>query len=439
MRISVVLWFLLLAVVIEIVVEIAVMNKIKRFEQVKKIKNVGFFALLTVGIGIGTLPHEWMWIFLTCMYLIRSIFSFLLPFKQNGSKKEKKTRKWKPMVFAIMITFLSFIPVLIWPGYKRIPETGNFQVATKSYTYEDTGRIETYDDSGEYRKLTVQFWYPEAGQDQKYPLVIFSHGSMGIRSSNESLFYELASHGYVVCSIDHTYQCMSTTDVDGNITRISREFMKDLQNLDVKKDISGAFNSYEEWMKVRTSDINFVLNTILEKGSDQKEDVVYRMIDSNRIGAMGHSLGGSAVLGMGRMRQDIKAVIALEAPFMCDIEGVNGDEFVFTDEPYPVPVLNVYSDSAWDKMKDWDEYKKNVELLGKTDETAYNVYIKNTNHMALTDLSLSCPIMVTLFDVNLHAASNEYVLKTINQFTLDFFDCYLKEEGTFDSYGVFEE
>ncbi len=41
-----------------------------------------------------------------------------------------------------------------------------------------------------------------------------------------------------------------------------------------------------------------------------------------RIGVMGHSLGGSAALCIGRQRPDVQAVLALESPFMCDIEGV---------------------------------------------------------------------------------------------------------------------
>lgn len=457
MRMSVVLWFLLLAIVAEIVMEVITKSCKINTKLVKRIKNLVISLFFLAGTVVGILPREWMWFFVMGMYFLRFLLSFLPRSKKRGTtiNAVKKNRKWKTFIGALIITVLSFIPVLIWPGYKRIPETGDLQVVTKSYTYVDTDRVETYDNSGNARTLTVQFWYPESdqeqdpkldqeqnkqsNQEQEYPLVVFSHGSMGIRSSNESLFYELASHGYVVCSIDHTYQCMSTTDVNGKTTRISSRFMKELQNENAKKDINNSFTCYQEWMSVRTTDIDFVLDTILKKGADQSDDKVYHMIDPEKIGVIGHSLGGSAALGIGRSRDDIKAVIALEAPFMCDIEGVSGNEFVFNEDPYPVPVLNVYSDSAWGKMKDWAQYKKNVDLLEPTEETAFNVYIKNTNHMALTDLSLSCPIMVTLFDVNLHAASYEYVLKTVNKLTLDFFDRYLKGGGTFIAYRVYEE
>lgn len=70
------------------------------------------------------------------------------------------------------------------------------------------------------------------------------------------------------------------------------------------------------------------------------------LVDRTKIGVMGHSLGGSSALGIGRMRKDGSVIIALESLFMCDIKGVKNSEFVFTGEEYPIPVLNVYSDSS---------------------------------------------------------------------------------------------
>jgi len=95
-------------------------------------------------------------------------------------------------------------------------------------------------------------------------------------------------------------------------------------------------------MGIRMGDINFVIDHILAETKSSNIDRVYELIDTAEIGVMGHSLGGSAALGIGRMRGDVSAVIALESPFMYDIEGVKDGEFVFINEEYPVPVLNVY-------------------------------------------------------------------------------------------------
>ena len=85
-----------------------------------------------------------------------------------------------------------------------------------------------------------------------------------------------------------------------------------------------AYEFFQKWMGIRTADINFVIDTILSESGNNSAAQVYQLIDGSKIGVMGHSLGGSAALGIGRMRNDVKAVIALESPFLADIVGVTG-------------------------------------------------------------------------------------------------------------------
>jgi len=35
---------------------------------------------------------------------------------------------------------------------------------------------------------------------------------------------------------------------------------------------------------------------------------------------------------------------------MCDIIGVEDGEFVWNEDTYPIPVLNIYSDSSWSHL-----------------------------------------------------------------------------------------
>lgn len=113
-----------------------------------------------------------------------------------------------PLVFSFAI-----IPAIIFPQYKNPEITGNHKIETSSYTFTDENRIEEFTDTGENRKVTVEFWYPKEAEG-KYPLIIFSHGAFGVKMSNTSTFMELASNGYVVCSIDHPYHAAGTMDVD---------------------------------------------------------------------------------------------------------------------------------------------------------------------------------------------------------------------------------
>ena len=135
------------------------------------------------------------------------------------------------------------------------------------------------------------------------------------------------------------------------------------------------------------------------------------------------------------MRDDVGAVIALESPFMCDIRGVENGEFVFIDEIYPVPVLNVYSDSSWSHLSEWPQYAEDYTLLSDSDATAFNVCISGVGHFTLTDLALASPLLTRIFNGQKSTTDTEYCLKTINRVCLEFFDCYLKGEGEFASGG----
>lgn len=317
--------------------------------------------------------------------------------------------------------------VALFPPRQRLTPTGPYNVATARYTFIDQNRIEKFNDSSENRKVNVVFWFPENAKDSEtYPLVVFSHGGLGTENSNESLYLELASHGYVVCSIGHPYHALWTKDEDGQVTFVSKEYFKDIQQEDAKNDKEQSYRFYQEWMKIRTGDINFVMDTILTNVANGM-DGVYGLVDVTRIGVMGHSLGGSAALAIPRQREDIDAVIALESPFLYDILGVENDEFIWTDQFYPLPVLNIYSDSSWEHLSEWSQYARNYELLFNTSETVSNLYLPGRGHFSLTDLSLASPLLVQIMEGGEITRQNTEYLMEVNQACLDFFNRYLKD------------
>lgn len=315
--------------------------------------------------------------------------------------------------------------LLLFPKVEPIATTGDYQVAQKNDYYTDQQRVETYNDNGEKRELSVAFWYPkEYSKPKSCPLVIFSHGSFGMKESNETLFRELASHGYIVCSIDHTYQCFSTKLSNGKKVRLSGQFMKEVSADEPNKKPKQSLINFEKWMKLRTDDLNFVLDTVLKKSTEHNsKDTIFDLIDHSRICVMGHSLGGSAALGIGRQRKDIAAVISLEAPFLCDIQGVNQkNEFIFDQSDYPVPVLNVYSDATWDHLNEWKQYAENVRLLSSESDQVRNVHLSGIGHFSLTDLSRTSPFLTRIFDGGNPKEQPQTTLRKINEVCRSFLD-----------------
>lgn len=174
---------------------------------------------------------------------------------------------------------------------------------------------------------------------------------------------------------------------------------------------------------------HFIIDCYRPRIGDDDATGVYRLVNSEKIGVMGHSLGGAAALGIGRQRHDIDAVVALEAPFMFDITGVEDGEFVFRPKDYPTPVLNIYSDSSWENLSEWPQYAENNALLSASNETAFNLHISGLGHLALTDLSLYSPLLVRILDGIKPERDSVEGLEIINKACLEFFDVYLKNRG----------
>jgi pimeloyl-ACP methyl ester carboxylesterase len=204
--------------------------------------------------------------------------------------------------------------------------------------------------------------------------------------------------------------------------------MKEIGTDNPQKDPEQSLVHFSKWMETRTGDINFVLDTIIDKVNSNNRDLTaYRLIDVRRIGVMGHSLGGSAALGVGRQRNDITAVISLEAPFLCDIQGVDDDgNFTFNPAPYPVPVLNVYSDASWEHLREWTQYAGNALLLDAESADIQNVYLPGIGHFSLTDLSLSHPFLTMVLDGKRSKEKPAVTLKKLNEICLAFLERHLR-------------
>lgn len=409
--------------------------KIRSVVRIAALAIFAFFAVLSV-IEWGARYYA-----VTAVLFVPAFMAAVRLLRRREDNKAFRVRR--AVLKAAGMTALFFaasIPALVFPQYEPLGTTGKYQVAAAGDTYTDTTRIEVYSADNAYRTLNVAFWYPDAPEDSlsgACPLIVFSHGSLGIKTSNASLYNELASHGYVVCSIDHTYQCLYTTGTNGHTTLIDGGYVRELRAEDAKTNKRQSFEYYKKWMEIRTGDISFVIDRIL--GESKKHDAapVFRLIDGGKLGVIGHSLGGAAALGMGRIREDIGAVIALEAPFMYDITGVEGDAFLWNGDGYPVPVLNIYSDAAWSRLGEWPQYAANFALLSDTAPDAYNVYIKGAGHLDLTDLALTSPFLTKVLNGGYSADDSRYCLNTLSRICLEFFDCFLKGKGDFRSEGTY--
>lgn len=393
------------------------------------IARVAAFAVLGLGLATGLVGRSLMWVPLLAWWALLAALGVRQLLRPRADQRPGTPRLVGAALGATLLAALTLFPVFVFPPSHALPSTGTQHVVTALHTYTDASRPDPYAPDGRPRAITVQFWYPAGGRPGASPLVVFSHGSLGVATSNESLFEELASHGYVVASIGHTSQAFSTTDEQGHTTLIDRGFMNQVLGTQGAGPSAEKLGLFRQWMGVRTADIQLALAEILRLAA--AGEPMYAQIDPARVGLAGHSLGGSAVLAVARTTPSVKAVLSLEAPFFGDITGVEGDHYSWDPRPSTTPLLSFYSDATWGGFRDDPLYAENARVAADDNPDTYDVHLKGTGHLGLTDLSLRSPVLTRLIDGRAPTTPPVRVLGTLDTLALGFFDRYLKGEGTF--------
>ncbi|TQS29417.1 alpha/beta hydrolase [Microbispora sp. KK1-11] len=133
-----------------------------------------------------------------------------------------------------------------------------------------------------------------AGRKGSLPLVVLSPGFTMPRSTLTALAEELASRGYVVAGVDHTYENYATTFPDGRVAEC----------VACDSDTDPGFGA--KVAGVRAADVSFVLDRLT--GPDAKWEGS-SLIDPSEIAMAGHSIGGAgavaAMLNDARLRAGI--------------------------------------------------------------------------------------------------------------------------------------
>lgn len=391
---------------------------------------IGVFIGITVLAILQIVQMSFRWYLLFITLLIQALISIFYFLKlSKGKLKQEKPYKVKSTVLIcvrriILFVFL-LVPAILFPQFKSLPITGEYKVATVSYTLEDKSRTESYMDNTQTRNVTMEFWYPETKEsDKEFPLVIFSHGAFGFRGSNYSTFMELASNGYVVCSIDHTYQSFFTKQTDGKVTIVDQNFLNDAMAVQSDAyDSEKTFALTHEWLDMRTADMNFVIDTILSRVNEANDGDVFKLIDPNNIGAFGHSLGGATAAQIGRTREDIDAVIVVDGTMIGEVIGLDNDTEVLNDSAYPIPILNIYNEEHYKNALDNSSTYANM-VINKNAFDSMQTVFKDSGHLNFTDLPIFSPVLASALGTG--GIDSRYCMETTNQVILTYFNHYLK-------------
>lgn len=405
----------------------AILSKRNHREE-KSIVRIGELLLVSVLLVTGIL--EWGFRYFTLLFVLIILAVNGATILLKWRKKHKPYKLGKSILHFINCVFLfafSLFFAILCPQYEQPQITGDYAIATAKYTWTDESRKEEFSQNNKNRTLTVEFWYPQNG-DGVYPLVVFSHGAFGFSGSNYSTFAELASNGYVVASIGHTYHALFTQDTSDKITIANMDFLNTVIAQNNTDNDAEEFANTQKWLKLRVDDENFVIDTILENTKCADADRLFTMINMEKIGAIGHSLGGASSAQLGRARSDIGAVINLDGTMLGEELGFENGELILNDTPFPVPLLNIYSEFLYDRAAEMMGSDYEIFEGAKNAVCVQQVIFKDTGHLNFTDLPLFSPPLAKLLGVGTVDAKS--CIEKTNAVVLDFFDCYLKDGGT---------
>jgi dienelactone hydrolase len=130
------------------------------------------------------------------------------------------------------------------------------------------------------------------------PIILFSPGLGAVREEYTILLEGLASYGYLIIAMDHTYDAALVEFPDGTIVVGLSTLNGDAQSLDV-----------------RTKDSSFVIDQLSNTTFiTQIPGIVHRDFKSSKIAMFGHSLGGTTTLSVLEANKRVLGGVSLDGP-----------------------------------------------------------------------------------------------------------------------------
>jgi predicted dienelactone hydrolase len=374
--------------------------------------------------------------------------------------KIQSASDWKPLASSLTVILLAVstaLPILL--PVPSIPKTsGPYKVGTTIFDLTDESRRELYSGRDEARKFVVQLWYPAdpqtdgqfapwmenaevfapaiasylrlpsyfldhltlvkipayldadiAESESGFPVIVFSHGWNGFDAQNAAQAIELASHGYVVAGINHTYGAITTVFYDGTVAPNNPSALP-AGAPDDEYEIA-ARKLVDQW----AGDIYFTLEYLSWRNLDIRGSF-FGAFDLSRVGVYGHSTGGGAAIEFCGREPGCKAVLGLD-PFM---RPVSTDVL---ENGLSQPAFFMFS-QVWADDSDSRNYQLFFPFYEKSKHPIGVISIDGTRHYDFTDLPMLSPIAPQL---GLKGAINgKQMVRIMNAYLLAFFDQTLR-------------
>lgn len=423
--------------------------------RLEKRKLAGFFGVagiitLLIHILIEGLRWQLILVYIPALSLfLFSVFKLVQNYRINAgaisvSQKMHPRKKLGVLMFLLSIILISTTIYLdfLLPVFQLPSPNGQYAIGTTSFELTDSNRNETFTETpNDYRRILIKVWYPTdiltgytrapyvdrihqfgtgiqtswgfpsiivshfslimthsyldaplSQTEDDYPILIFSHGYGGIIIQNTVLMEELASNGYIVFSISHSYEAAVTSFPDGSVI---------YEASDVK--YTDLVNSLQIW----ANDTVFLVDQLEISNNPNIPSILHDGMDLTRIGVLGHSFGGTTA----------------EEVILTDLRFDVGISF---DSPHgeKASSLNMTKPFMLFFGPDFGNPQMNDPVYLNSNSTCYGLYINGTRHHNFADVNLWSPLLRSYG--LLGTIDGRRMLQILNDYVLAFFDKYLK-------------
>jgi hypothetical protein len=376
-----------------------------------------------------------------------------------------------------LLTFMLCL-ALSYPGHcqtKTLPKpSGKHSIGINYLHFTDDSRKELFDNTQKsYREITVKSWYPTdeksnlepylsnvefaikycqfpeiyrdlktnssrdvpvSSKEKEYPILLFSHGWGEHYSQNSILMEELASHGYIIFSIAHHFECRYSAYPDGQVIHPDikslrfQKILRELQNPKSMKLIHKMYNASNDKERMQVfletsstlptllkespqywaEDLSFFLDRL--KDINRENKIFKGKLNLDKIGVFGMSMGGIASGEICLSDKRVKACINIDGGLYASA----------LDRTIQTPFLFLNS-------KRFLGYGQLFTSKSITD--CYSLSVKNSDHYNFTDYSIyPSPLVMPLIGT----IDGNRIIEIMNVMVLAFFDKYLKENKDID-------
>tara|TARA_B100000700_G_scaffold326166_1_gene436901 strand:+ start:5852 stop:7228 length:1377 start_codon:yes stop_codon:yes gene_type:complete len=327
----------------------------------------------------------------------------------------------------LLMSWLILAGSILWiiPVFNLPSPGGKYSIGTEVHHWIDSSRAELFTEKkSDFRQIMIQIWYPADLKSEKktepymdyielraktlaraggipeffpkhlnyistnshlnatviiskfkLPILVFSHGITGSRHLHQALYEYLASRGFVIAALDHSYDANLTIFPDGSMA-------------DYRSNITGHPDSLalrKMQINTRGKDISFIINQMKKIQLGQIESNLNSRLDMDKIAVGGHSYGGATALVSSFWDPRIKTCLGLD-PWISPLPKV------ILNSGLKIPQLFLMRPS-WHNSDYPNNYKTLDTLILNSQEQYHRYIVKESEHLDFSDVPIFSPII----------------------------------------------